>query len=412
MTLRAVGIVTEYNPFHNGHLYHVEQARRLSGADVVVAVMSGHFVQRGEPAIVDKWTRTRMALLAGVDVVIELPFPLACNSAPLFARGAVEILNAFAPALESLCFGSEGGELAPLRVLADDWQNYSDEQSDLSHVRQGKTFPQARAEQTVHPGLGDQPNTILGVAYLRALAELNSDIVPLTLRRLGQGYHGQGPVSDGFASATSVRQRLFDGHGVGDWVPTHVARLLEQALSTGMVVDFERWFAMLAQACLQLDGGEEDLYLAPPGLAERMMRAALVAQDYGQLVDSVKARHLTRTRIQRILCHLLSGVDDALIRQLQRDGSPYLTLLGATPQGEAFLAQTRKHLDRPLLGNLSRLSVRLRQFYQQRPETLGLAQRLVAVEDRMTRLYTLLLPGWQGRSRHWNYYQDALRIDE
>nr|WP_320049862.1 nucleotidyltransferase family protein [uncultured Desulfuromonas sp.] len=409
MTLRAVGLVTEYNPFHNGHAYHTRLARERSGADVVVAVMSGHYVQRGEPALVDKWRRAEMALRHGVDVVIELPFPLACNSAPLFGRGAVEILNAFAPALDSLCFGSEQGDLEPLQALARDWQEQPSGEADASHLRQGKTFPQTRGESGSASAIADQPNTILGVSYLRALDDLNSTIKPLTIQRQGHGYHDAGLDGDGFASATAIRQQLLQGHSVAGLVPDVVEVLLNDARRAGMVVDEARWFAMLAQACLTLE--EQDTsYLAPPGWAERMLQAAVTAGSYQELVDAIKARHLTRTRVQRILCHLLSGVDDSLVEQLTQWGTPYLTLLGATPRGEAFLSQTRKSMDRPVLGNLSRISVRLRQFYAGQPEKLALAQRLVAIEDRMTRLYTLLLPGWQGKSRQWNYYQDALRI--
>ncbi|WP_321533022.1 nucleotidyltransferase family protein [uncultured Desulfuromonas sp.] len=409
MSLRAVGLITEYNPFHTGHAYHARQARELSGAEVVVAVMSGHYVQRGEPALVDKWRRAEMALRHGVDVVIELPFPLACNSAPLFARGGVEILNAFAPALDSLCFGSEQGELEPLQALARNWQERPSDKADASHLRQGKTFPQARGESVSASTIADQPNTILGVSYLRVLDDLNSTIQPFTIQRQGHGYHDAGLDGGGFASATAIRQQMMQGNSIAGLVPGVAETMLNDAQQSGMIVDEGRWFAMLAQACLTLE--EQDTsYLAPPGWAERMLHAAVNARSYQELVDAIKARHLTRTRVQRILCHLLSGVDDALIDQLAQWGTPYLTLLGATTRGEAFLSQTRKMMDRPVLGNLSRVSVRLRQFYAGQPEKLALAQRLVAIEDRMTRLYTLLLPGWQGGARQWNYYQDALRI--
>ncbi|EAT14212.1 nucleotidyltransferase family protein [Desulfuromonas acetoxidans] len=410
MTLRAVGLITEYNPFHNGHAYHVRQARERSGADVVVAVMSGHYVQRGEPALIDKWRRAEMALRHGVDVVIELPFPLACNSAPLFGRGGVEILNAFAPHLDSLCFGSEQGELEPLQALARDWEEQPSDGADASHLRQGKTFPQARGESASEAAIADQPNTILGVSYLRALNDLNSPIRPLTIQRQGHGYHDAGLDGDGFVSATAIRHQLIQGKSIAGLAPVAAEGLLNEAKDTGMIVDMERWFAMLAQACLTLEEHDTS-YLAPPGWAERMRDAALHATSYQELVDAIKARHLTRTRVQRILCHLLSGVDDALIEKLAQWGTPYLALLGATTRGEAFLSQTRKMMDRPVLGNLSRVSVRLRQFYAEQPEKLALAQRLVAIEDRMTRLYTLLLPGWQGKSRQWNYYQDALRLN-
>ncbi len=115
--MRTVGLITEYNPFHNGHLHHLQESLRCTGADASVAVMSGHFLQRGEPALVDKWVRTEMALAAGVDLVLELPFPFACNSAPHFAMGAVRTLNALG-VVDTLCFGSETGEVPPLQEIA------------------------------------------------------------------------------------------------------------------------------------------------------------------------------------------------------------------------------------------------------------------------------------------------------
>ena len=148
----AVGLITEYNPFHNGHLHHLRESRRESGAEVAVAVMSGHFLQRGEPALLDKWVRAEMALRAGVDVVVEIPFPFACNSAPHFARGAVQLLDAFGGAVTSLCFGSETGELGALQRCSDLLSRHETaiQPAPAPLPRQGPTFPAAPA--SARPG--------------------------------------------------------------------------------------------------------------------------------------------------------------------------------------------------------------------------------------------------------------------
>ncbi len=175
--MRSVGLITEYNPFHNGHLYHLEESKKAAGAEVAVAVMSGHFLQRGEPALVDKWVRAEMALRAGVDVVIELPFAWACNSAPHFATGAVQALNALG-GVDALCFGSESGDLKALegcaRLLLEQEDEVLRRTSQL--LRAGKNYPEARAlvaeELSNDKAIAEllaSPNNILGIEYLKAL---------------------------------------------------------------------------------------------------------------------------------------------------------------------------------------------------------------------------------------------------
>ena len=143
--MKAVGLITEYNPFHNGHLYHLQQSRLQAGADVSVAVMSGHFLQRGEPALLDKWLRARMALESGVDLLVELPLPWACNSAPVFADGAVFSLQQCR--VDSICFGSESGSLVELQRAAEWLREHTGmiDQQSRKLLRQGKTWPQARS---------------------------------------------------------------------------------------------------------------------------------------------------------------------------------------------------------------------------------------------------------------------------
>ena len=183
--MRAVGLITEYNPFHNGHLYHLKESLKLAGADVSVAVMSGHFLQRGEAALVDKWARAKMALAGGVDLVVELPLPWACASAPDFARGAVQALD-LVGGIDTLCFGSESGCLADLQQ----WGRVELEQDDeiatrtAILLRRGKAYPLAKAEVlkeflAVDQTLLAQPNNILGLEYLKALARETAVYCPV-----------------------------------------------------------------------------------------------------------------------------------------------------------------------------------------------------------------------------------------
>lgn len=262
-----------------------------------------------------------MALSCGVDVVVELPFPWACNSAPYFAAGALEILYAFAPHLDCFCFGSESGNIEELQHMANAITSLEVEDYGPAHFRRGVNFPAARQElllgdNTLHGGDGaDQldiqaPNNILGLAYLRALAAApHIDLEPLTIARIGSSFHASEPQSSDIASATAVRRMLVQQQDINSYVPEVSAEILSQAQHDGRESDMERWFMLVAAACLgHASDADAQIYQFQPGLHTRMLQAALHATTYAELVDGVKARHLTRTRVQRLLCYVALGV--------------------------------------------------------------------------------------------------------
>jgi len=391
--MRAVGLISEYNPFHNGHLYHLRQSLAQSGAEVSVAVTSGHFLQRGEPALVDKWTRTRMALAAGVDVVVELPLPWACNSAPHFAAGAVQALVALG--VGSFCFGSEAGELAPLRECAELLEGHAQEIEDATAalLRQGVPYPQARADVVTQMGypraaaLLHAPNNILGIAYLRALQRLVLPLTPFTLRRLGPGYHDL-HVEGGVASATGIRQKIAEGEEVTSLIPAASLVHLRRALDAGEMVDRGLFYRLVLAAILK---GSQGCYLVENGMAERLRQAAEQSRDLVSLIDAAQAPQWTRTRIQRTLCHVLLGSEAGLYEEFLDAGPLYLHLLGSTPRGQKFLAATRKDRNVPLVDNYSRVYARLRRFYGRVSRKGRLAEAQLESEVDATRLYGLLL---------------------
>jgi len=422
--MRAVGLITEYNPFHNGHAYHVEQARTCSGAEVVVAVMGGHFLQRGEPALVDKWERVRMALSCGVDVVVELPFPWGCNSAPHFAAGALEVLHAFSPHLDCFCFGSESGNLAELQRMATAIASVGEKDAGALHFRRGENFPAARQERMLEGNKVRRaegadaldlhaPNNILGLAYLRALAAApHINLEPFTIARIGSSFHACEPQSADIASATGVRHMLAQQQDITHYVPEISGRILRQAQHDGRISDMERWFMLVAAGCLGqgADAGlDAHIYQFQPGLGARMLQAALHAKTYTELVDGVKARHLTRTRVQRLLCYAALGVTPAEMEAQLKYGVPFISLLGASAGGEAFLRQCRASLKIPVVGNFSRLNALLKRHYRSAPARLDQAHQLLELHNRSARMYSLLLPGWGEGSRHMDYTRAPLR---
>ena len=412
--MTAVGLITEYNPFHNGHQHHRQESLKVSGAEVTVAVMSGHFLQRGMPAMLDKWVRTEIALAGGVDVVLELPVVWACNSAPHFAAGAVKLLDACG-GIESLCFGSERGELAPLHdcatLLTTSAERIAKETGQA--LRAGISYPLARA--TAVQGDSDAadllatPNNILGISYLQALAASGSHIRPLTIPRIGAGYHDCVP-QGAIASATGIRHLYAQGEDLSPFIPLSAQPSLQQAVLAGNVLDSSRLFPLLMSRLCNEPTALAGIYQVEDGIAERLCQHARTAHSLAGLIDSVKVRHLTVSRIQRILAYILLNLAAAEVADQLASGPTYLRLLGATSKGERFLAATRKKRTLPLLANFSRSSAQLKNFYGEQSLDFQRAAALLRLETRATRLYTLLLSQWSGRDRNRDYYE-AVRRD-
>ncbi len=313
--MRVVGVICEYNPFHNGHAYHLAQARALARADYVVCVMSGCFTQRGEPALLDKWARARMALSGGADLVLELPFAFACAQAERFARGGVALLASLG-ALTHLSFGCEEQSLPYLgraSELPDD-ETPAFRAALARALAQGCSFPRARAQ-----ALGEtlklceeetralaQPNFSLAVEYMRALRDLAPAIEPLPVARKGGGYHEE--TLTPLASATAIRLAVRRG----EWTALHAALpdagLLQAAFGEGRCADPDAFSNLLLYRLRTMRPCDlRALYDMPEGLEHRILRAAQDASTYEQLVCGIKSKRYTRARIARMLLHALVG---------------------------------------------------------------------------------------------------------
>ncbi len=411
--MRCVGLITEYNPFHNGHLHHLRESLNTTGAEVSVALMSGHFLQRGEPALLDKWSRAEMSLAAGVDVVIELPLPWACSSAPDFARGGVLALNSLG-GVDALCFGSESGQLQPLQQCADILLRKEEELSRQTSrlLRSGINYPQARAQvlaEFLPAGLDAEalaaPNNILGIEYLKALCQTGSSILPQTIRRIGAGYHDTKIGVQNIASATGIRKLLQAGESVDVLLPPPVAGLLRRYVAAGMRFAAEKYLQLLLAQIVRDAAGLSRYWLVESGIENRLLEVAGEATELEGLIDGIKTRQLTRTRIQRLLASILLGIDKQLAVDLLAVGPRYLHLLGASAKGERFLAATRKRRSLPLVQNFSRVHSQLKRFYGVATAAQQLAHRQLELELRATKLYTLLLADWPGGSRNRDFFE-------
>lgn len=360
--MSVVGLVVEYNPFHNGHLYHLRESIKKSNASVVIAVMSGHFLQRGEPAIVSKWTRTKMALYCGVDLVVELPYAFATQKAETFASGAVSILDALG--CDHLCFGSELGDINPFISTNHFLEQSKAEYEDLiqHYVKTGISYPNALT--LAYKNLnGDKelldlslPNNILGFYYVRAILKQHSNIEPLTIKRTSAGYHDEQFRSPTIASATSIRKALFsENHHIQSYVPEVTLQLLQENKKDYHLHRWELYFQLLKYRIMTMTTKEiGSIYEVEEGLEHRIKRCIQSALSFQEFMESLKTKRYTWTRLQRLCTHILTNTTKEQMKCMNEgQTSPYVRLLGMSTEGQAYLSHIKKQLMLPLISKVT-----------------------------------------------------------
>lgn len=362
--MKAVGIVVEYNPFHNGHAFHLEKTREKANADVVIAVMSGQFLQRGEPALLPKWTRTKMALLAGVDLVLELPYQFATQKADTFARGAVSILAS--AGCDALCFGSESGDIAAFKHTINFLNSNHDKyQSRIKlHMEQGVSYPKAlsSAFNDLRPSESlidlSKPNNILGFQYVKAIKDQFLQMKPLTIPRTNADYHDEEFSSETIASATSIRKALFSTDGsvekILPYVPVTTAELLkEYYIKAGQLHQWENYWPYLKFRLLQSTPEELRLiYEIEEGLENRILAKALEAESFFDFMNLIKTKRYTWTRLQRMCVHILTNTKSEEMEFRMKNPS-YIRLLGMNDKGRSYLNKWKSHASIPVISKLS-----------------------------------------------------------
>ena len=349
----VLGIIAEYNPFHNGHLYHLEQAKKMTNCEYSICVMSGNFVQRGDTALLDKWTRTKMNLENGIDLVLELPTVYATSSSENFAMGAVKLLDSL-KVVDYLSFGSENCEIDILNniatVLYEEPKQFT---SILSHeLSKGISFPKARENALLmylnniqkYSNIINQPNNILGIEYLKALKSLKSHIIPSSVQRQKVYYNSQ-HIVDEYASATAIRELLrrenFDE--IRPVMPDSSYMLLRQQFEKGNFVEslaeFEKEIifklrTMTTSEIAKLPDVNEGLEFA-------IKNAANNCNNLYDLITMVKSKRYTQTRIQRILVYSLLGITKH-DTEISKKVIPYARVLGFNSKGKVLLSGISK----------------------------------------------------------------------
>lgn len=359
--MKVTGIVVEYNPFHNGHIYHIEQARKKTDCDILIAVMSGHFTQRGEPSIIDKWTRCQCALEHGIDLVVELPFNYATQSADYFAYGALKILNELK--VDTLVYGSESNNAKELIEIASFLVLQQEEYGKLvkQFMDQGVRYPTA-CNNALSLLLNKQitlPNDLLALSYVKEIVEHHYPIKPLSIERTNH-FHSE-KITGKISSATSIRKAVLEHTNISDTTP------LAEKLSKQPV--FLQDFFDLLYYELMSNEHLADYHLVDEGIDRLMKKKIIEAKDMDHFIDMLTSKRYTKSRIQRTVLSILMNNEVGLL------DIDYIRVLGMNRRGRRYLNQIKKESRLPIVSNFANI---------QSP--------LLNLELKATKLYAQALP--------------------
>lgn len=315
--MKITGIICEYNPFHNGHIHHINETKRLTKPDVLVCVMSGNFVQRGEPAIINKWERAKVAVENGCDIVFEMPFIYSTQSANNFAKGGIDCLKL--AKVDSVVFGSESNNIEVLKKLADiDNSNFADLIKD--GISSNKAYEQIYGELN--------PNDILGINYIKELK--NSNITPYTIQRTNN-YH-EDNLNQHYSSATSIRKAVQEGLNYTSETPLH-------DLPTTFTL--KNYYPLIKALLLTMSPNELcKLFLMDEGIENNLIKNVKIANSYDEFIDLCISKRYTRSRIQRTLIHLMMHTTKKMVNHLEEIN--YLRVLAYNEKGKQYLKRLKK----------------------------------------------------------------------
>lgn len=388
--MKTAAIICEYNPFHNGHEYHIMQTRNITGADCVIAVMSGNYVQRGTPAVMDKKIRAQAALLCGADLVIELPLFAACASAPDFAMGAVSLLHKLG-VVDYLSFGSECQDINKLKQLASFLIQYEEaiEQGTKQLMSLGHSYPRAK-ELYLREHLDDaslieilkHPNNILGIEYLKALIRLDSPIVPVCVTRVSNDHHSK-KLTPSISSATSIREILEQGKI--DPLFSRVPDALHDLYQTHYQKDFPVCaddFSLLLHAgiysCQDLTG----IIGISNDFKDRILKMLKADLSFDQLVSACKTKNLTWSKASRNLLHIMLDITCEKMKIARiYDMSPYFQILGFKRSSSFLIGNIKKTSSIPMVRHLRAMNDPLSPNQEE----------LLSVEQRANQLYRAVI---------------------
>ena len=351
--MEIIGIIAEYNPFHNGHIYHINKIKEMYPDSMIIAVVSGNFTQRGIPIIIDKWEKTKIAIKYGIDLVIELPFPFASQSSDIFAKGAIALLKELK--VNKLIFGSESNDINNLKKLAliqetDEYEEEVQKYIDIDNypTALNKAFLKFNVDGV------SEANDLLALSYIKEINKQNADIEPISIKRTNN-YHSL-EISN-ISSATSIRNAIINNLSIRDSVPKETLDSLEEHIFL-----LEDYFKLLRFKILSTDNLE--IYqTVTPDLANKLKKEILVSNSWDNLVFNLKSKHYTYNRINRMLIHILCNFTKELADNFKE--IEYIRVLGFNNNGKEYLNKIKKEVNMPIITTFSKGNSKMLKYEQQ-----------------------------------------------
>lgn len=422
--MKITGIITEYNPFHNGHLYHLKKTKDNTGGQGTLCIMNGNFMQRGAPAMIDKWSRAEMAIKNGVDLILELPLFYGIRSAEYFASGALNLLEKTG-CVDSFVFGSESGNLGPLSQIANILVQEPDYYRQRLHhyLQTGKPFPGARQRalieyltrengsqpgKEIHHAL-KKPNNILGIEYLKTIRRDSLSLKPVTIKRKGGEYHEK-KTGGRISSATAIRKKFYSSQGntgkIERYIPDICQEIITEKVKNGFLPLRKEYLGIMILSQVRKMGTKELQKYAElrNGLENRLLRYAQNCGSLTELLNKTKTRAFTWTRIQRNLLHILFRLREKDFIRLDKAGPQYFRVLGFNKTGRKILNQIKKSSDLPLITQPA-------DFLQEvEPYTEDPLRAQLSLDIMATDLYSLLYRDEKCRTGRQDFYRPVIKI--
>lgn len=360
--MKVLGVVVEYNPFHNGHLHHILEAKKLGDFTHTVGIMSGHFVQRGGPALFDKWSRAMMAVESGLDLVLELPVLFSSQSAEIFAKGSISILDSL-HIVDSIVFGSESNSIEDLKKAAYflSFENDRYKEKLKEKLSSGILYASARQEallETHGIDLSSTSNDILGIEYIRQLILQKSDIRPLSIKRTGSAYNSAS-LEGSICSATAIRNRLqgsLDYSSIENFVPAPTYEIISSLSNQNIDAIFDNDFYQLIRYQILKDPAAlSDMFDVAEGLENSIYKNALLHSSLDELLESIKSKRYTYTRLRRILFNILLGINKQDMKLIKDSVQPdtYCRVLAFNDHGRKLLKEIGKNSEAVIINKAS-----------------------------------------------------------
>ena len=342
--MASVGIIAEYNPFHNGHLYHLKKIKEMYKDDTVILVLGGNFTERGDVSIIDKWKKTGIALKAGIDLIIELPFPFATQSADYFSYGAITLLEKLK--VDRLVFGSESDNLEDIKLIAKEQINNPEfEKLVKVYSKLGENYPTALSKalkDLTNKSIKD-PNDLLAISYIKTIIENNYNIEPISIKRTNS-YHDKS-IDNKISSATAIRDALKNKKDIKKTVPSFVIQYLKDL---HFIDDYFKYikYKIITEDDLSIYHGVDE------GLDKLLKREIINSNSYDEFLNNVKTKRYTYNKLTRTILHILCNFTKEKAKSFRN--IDYIRILGFNDKGRKYLNSVKKDLDVELISKINR----------------------------------------------------------